>query len=134
MLVYITIIIAVIALVFEFRRQLMMLQQNSYRNDRYSRWLSTSQDSTSAMRLVSGAVLLASLSTLTPAIWISAGAHMRSVSDKHNHPCPKEIQKPLVMTRRASRILLTMLLLAAIPTVICLFVCQGSRNVTDICS
>ena len=33
MLVYITIIIAVIALVFEFRRQLMMLQQNSYRNE-----------------------------------------------------------------------------------------------------
>lgn len=29
------------------------------------------------------------------------------------------------MTRRASRILLTMLLLAAIPTVICLFVCQA---------
>ncbi len=125
MLVYITIIIAVIALVFEFRRQLMMLQQNSYRNDRYSRWLSTSQDSTSAMRLVSGAVLLASLSTLTPAIWISAGLICAVSLTNTIILVRKKYKKPLVMTRRASRILLTMLLLAAIPTVICLFVCQA---------
>lgn len=125
MLVYITIIIAVIALVFEFRRQLMMLQQNSYRNDRYSRWLSTSQDSTSAMRLVSGAVLLASLSTLTPAIWISAGLICAVSLTNTIILARKKYKKPLVMTRRASRILLTMLLLAAIPTVICLFVCQA---------
>lgn len=125
MLVYITIIIAVIALVFEFRRQLMMLQQNSYRNDRYSRWLSTSQDSTSAMRLVSGAVLLASLSTLTPAIWISAGLICAVSLTNTIILARKKCKKPLVMTRRASRILLTMLLLAAIPTVICLFVCQA---------
>lgn len=125
MLVYITIIIAVIALVFEFRRQLMMLQQNSYRNDRYSRWLSTSQDSTSAMRLVSGAVLLASLSTLTPAIWISAGLICAVSLTNTIILARKKYKKPLVMTRRASRILLTMLLLAAIPTVIYLFVCQA---------
>ena len=125
MLVYITIIIAVIALVFEFRRQLMMLQQNSYRNDRYSRWLSTSQDSTSAMRLVSGAVLLASLSSLTPAIWISAGLICAVSLTNTIILVRKKYKKPLVMTRRASRILLTMLLLAAIPTVICLFVCQA---------
>ncbi len=127
MLVYITIIIAVIALVFEFRRQLMMLQQNSYRNDRYSRWLSTSQDSTSAMRLVSGAVLLASLSTLTPAIWISAGLICAVSLTNTIILARKKYKKPLVMTRRASRILLTMLLLAAIPTVIYLFVCQAQE-------
>lgn len=128
MLVYITIIIAVIALVFEFRRQLMMLQQNSYRNERYSRWLSTSQDSTSAMRLVSGAVLLASLSTLTPAIWISAGLICAVSLTNTIILARKKYKKPLVMTRRASRILLTMLLLAAIPTVICLFVCQAQES------
>ena len=125
MLVYITIIIAVIALVFEFRRQLMMLQQNSYRNDRYSRWLSTSQDSTSAMRLVSGAVLLASLSTLTPAIWISAGLICAVSLTNTIILVRKKWKKPLVVTRRASRVLLTMLMQAAIPTVICLFVCQA---------
>ena len=111
MLVYITIIIAVIALVFEFRRQLMMLQQNSYRNDRYSRWLSTSQDSTSAMRLVSGAVLLASLSTLTPAIWISAGLICAVSLTNTIILARKKYKKPLVMTRRASRILLTLSLI-----------------------
>ena len=128
MLVYITIIIAVIALVFEFRRQLMMLQQNSYRNDRYSRWLSTSQDSTSAMRLVSGAVLLASLSTLTPSIWVSSGLICAVSLTNTIVLARKKYKKPLVMTRRASRILATMLLLAAIPAVICLFVClaQGA--------
>lgn len=128
MLVYITIVIAAIALVFEFRRQLMMLQQNSYRNDRYNRWLSTSQDSTSAMRLVSGAVLLASLSTLTPAIWISSGLICAVSLINTIILARKKYKKPLVMTSRASRILTTMLLLAAIPAVICVFVClaQGA--------
>lgn len=41
------IVIAVINLVMEMKRDLMMLQQNSYRNERYRRWLSTSGDTTS---------------------------------------------------------------------------------------
>ena len=40
-----------IALFFELRRDLMMLQQNSYRNSRYMQWLRESGDSTSMSRL-----------------------------------------------------------------------------------
>ena len=61
----IAIVLASINVVLEFKRDLMMLQQNSYRNERYNRWLSTSHDTTSTMRLVSGAVVLAALSTLS---------------------------------------------------------------------
>lgn len=46
------IVIAVINLVMEMKRDLMMLQQNSYRNERYRRWLSTSGDTTSWVRLL----------------------------------------------------------------------------------
>lgn len=122
MFAYITIVIAAIALVFEFRRQLMMLQQNSYRNERYERWLTTSQDSTSTMRLISGAVLLASLSTLSP--WaVSLG--LISLVSLINIAilARKKYKKPLVMTRRATRILATMLILAAILFGAVMFIC-----------
>ena len=42
-------LLAVWCYVVEFRRDLMMLQQNSYRNERYNRWLHASQDTTSVM-------------------------------------------------------------------------------------
>ena len=40
-------LVAIACYFIEFRRDLMMLQQNSYRNERYNRWLHTSQDTTS---------------------------------------------------------------------------------------
>ena len=59
-------VLALTSLYFEFRRQLMMLQQNSYRNERYRRWLSESGDSTTVVRLVTAAVAMASLNALYP--------------------------------------------------------------------
>ena len=109
----IAIVIAVVNVVLEFRRDLMMLQQNSYRNERYNRWLSTSQDTTSTMRLVSGAVVLASLSTLSIPIVACNLVALVSIVNIFNL-ANKKYKKPLVMTRRAWRIFSTMLLLAAI--------------------
>ena len=37
--------------IVELRRDLMMLQQNSYRRERYLRWLKASGDTTSMMRI-----------------------------------------------------------------------------------
>lgn len=111
--IIIAIVLAVINVVLEFKRDLMMLQQNSYRNDRYNRWLSSSQDSTSTMRLVSGAVVLASLSTLSlPMISIGLVAII-SIVNIFNLAGQK-YKKPLVMTPRATRIFSVMLGLAAI--------------------
>lgn len=42
---------ALLNLWLEMRRDMMMLQQNSYRNERYTRWLRTSADTTSGWRL-----------------------------------------------------------------------------------
>ncbi len=122
--IIIAILLAIINVVLEFKRDLMMLQQNSYRNDRYNRWLSSSQDSTSTMRLISGAVVLASLSTLSlPLISVDLVAVI-SIVNIFNLAGQK-YKKPLVMTPRATRIFSVMLGLAAIiiaaVTVLCVF-------------
>ncbi len=105
------IVIAFIGVVMEFRRDLMMLQQNSYRNERYSRWLSTSQDTTSVMRLVSGAVVLASLSTLSvPLVSLNLVAIVSIVNIFKL--AGSKYKKPLVMTARARRIFAVMIILA----------------------
>lgn len=87
----------------ELARDLMMLQQNSYRNERYRRWLVTSADTTSVMRLVSMAVVLASLSTLSNAM---VGAILIIVVSAANYLilAGRRYKKPLVWTPRARRI------------------------------
>lgn len=110
---YIALITASINVGYEFRRDLMMLQQNSYRNERYRRWLDTSGDTTSIMRLVSMAVVLASLSTLaTPiigTILITAVSVINSISLAR-----RKYKKPLVWTPRACRIYAVMVIIALI--------------------
>ena len=106
---------ALLGMFVEFKRDLMMLQQNSYRPERYRRWLTTSQDTTSTMRLVSGAVALAAMSTLSVPlagmsliILISAINTLRLIRVHY--------KKPLVFTPRARRIYAVMALLAVIVT------------------
>lgn len=53
--------VAVAALAAEFSRTLMMVQQNSYRIDRYNRYLSTSGETTSAGKLASVMLFLVAL-------------------------------------------------------------------------
>lgn len=118
----IAIVLAVICMVYEFRRQLMMLQQNSYRNERYRRWLSASQDSTSTMRLITGAVALASLSTLSVPMVSLGLVTLISVVNIFSL-ANRKYKKPLVMTKRAWRILATMLVLAAIPIAAVILIC-----------
>lgn len=104
-------LVAIACYFIEFRRDLMMLQQNSYRNERYNRWLHTSQDTTSVMRLVSGAVVLASMSTLSVpymAMGLVTAVSLVNVITLAR----RKYKKPLVMTRRAWRILGVMILLS----------------------
>lgn len=107
------IILVLILLYFEYRRVLMMLQQNSYRNQRYRRWLKTSQDSTSIMRLLTGASALASLSTfanpyIVPVLVCIVALIDILILSK------KKYKKPLVMTKRAMRIFATMWIISII--------------------
>lgn len=109
----VTILIAFVCVIFEFLRDLMMLQQNSYRNERYDRWLKQSQDTTSTMRLVSGAVVLASLSTLSvPVVSLALISCVSLVNIMIL--ARRKYKKPLVLTARARRIFAVMILLALI--------------------
>lgn len=99
----IALIAAVAGMFMELRRDLTMLQQNSYRIDRYRRWLKASGDTTSVVRLLAVAVVLVSMSSLSlPMVSmvlvfiISVVASVRLTAMRY--------KKPLVMTRRAWRI------------------------------
>lgn len=113
-------------LAIELKRDLMMFQQNSYRAERYGRWLSTSGDSTSLWRLGGLAILFLTLSTFGRP-WISmvlcvvfGGASFFTLAGR-------KYKKPLVWTARAKRIYSVAVLLAAGVVAVCeaLF-CDGS--------
>ncbi len=58
-------IVAVQNLVLEIKRDLMMMQQNSYRPERYRRWLKNSGDTTGWTRLTAMCVFFLSLVSFT---------------------------------------------------------------------
>ena len=60
----IIVLLAALNVVYEYKRDLMMLQQNSYKNDRYCKWLRVSSDTTSMWRLSGIIVFFMSLAGL----------------------------------------------------------------------
>ena len=111
-------LVAIASLVAELRRDLTMLQQNSYRPERYMRWLKASGDTSSVVRLVSLAIfffgLAMSLSTvnatMTLVLIITAVTFSKNVT--------RHYKKPLVMTKRAWRIF-------SVQLVLCVIVCAA---------
>ena len=100
------------AVILELRRDLMMLQQNSYRHERYMRWLRQSGDTTSVSNLLGYALILMSLAVTVAVGQIGVTVAMavfglwralRLASAKY--------KKPLVMTGRAKRLYTTELVL-----------------------
>ncbi len=87
----------------ELKRDLMMLQQNSYRNDRYMRWLRASGDTTSVIRLTGIVVLLFLLTPMVPAVVAMLCALLYSVCAA-GRLLGAIYKKPLVWTARAKRI------------------------------
>lgn len=87
----------------ELQRDLMMFQQNSYRRDRYLRWLRSSSDTTSMWRLSALIIFLISLTGFgleliaMPLIGLFACAHWGALA-------AKKYKLPLVWTKRALRI------------------------------
>lgn len=97
----------------ELRRDLMMLQQNSYRRDRYMRWLSQSGDTTSGWRLagiiVTGICLTPFYPPTPGIVLLGIFAVLSMVSLMR-----RRYKKPLVMTPRALRIYITAIVLGAL--------------------
>lgn len=106
-------IFSIVLVTLEFRRDLMMFQQNSYRPDRYRHWLAESGDSTSMMRLGGFIVFFAAIvgfgHIIAGDILIAIFSLFASINLAR-----RKYKKPLVMTMRATRILVTSLVMAAI--------------------
>lgn len=136
------IIITVIAVVSlaanlcaELKRDLMMFQQNSYRPERYGKWLSVSGDSTSMWRLGALAILFLTLSTFArPWISMILGAGFGCIS--FFSLTGRKYKKPLVWTARSKRIYTVALLSAACVAGICeaLFFDGGFERAVYLCA
>lgn len=101
-------VLAAIDLYFVYARDLMMLQQNSYRNERYVRWFNQSGESTTYLRLFQAVALFCLLVrripeeiTFTIVIIILIWQIVSLAGKKY--------KKPLVWTARVKRIFFTML-------------------------
>ncbi len=97
-------IVAIINLAIEYRRDLLMLQQNSYRPERYMKWLRTSGDTTSIIRILTYACILAIASPDFRIILTGiVGFTILSLCNIYSLARQK-YKKPLVWTARAKRI------------------------------
>lgn len=105
-------IAAVADLLKVFSRDLMMLQQNSYRNERYMRWFSNSGESTNIGRIF---CCIGLLFLLVHHIPFFAGAAVAAIVClwQFTRLCTAKYKKPLVWTPRAKRIYGVMLALTA---------------------
>lgn len=96
-------ITGLVNLALEFKRDLMMLQQNSYRSERYLGWLRTSGDTTSWVRLVTylalGCLLLNTMPLVAACVIAMIPLLYNIVS-----LIKAKYKKPLVWTARAKRI------------------------------
>lgn len=101
------------SLFFEFWRMLMMLQQNSYRNERFAHWLNTSADTTSMPRLMGMIVFFASLVNFVPALAGYVIMVLFFVCDAWTL-ARKKYKKPLVWTKRVWRLFTVMVSMALI--------------------
>lgn len=106
-------LVAALNLFDELKRDLMMLQQNSYRNERYIRWLKQSGDTTSVIRLCGVASFLFAMSTISfPMLSMMCILAVAAVNSYKLMTA--KYKKPLVMTRRARRILAVSLVLSVV--------------------
>lgn len=99
----VAVVTGVIALYFELRRDLMMLQQNSYRPERYYKWIGESGDTTSGWKLcglVAFFASMASFKVLWGAIAMVALFNIILLC----YLASRKYKKPLAVTKRVWRI------------------------------
>ena len=108
---------AVFNMVMRLRLDLQMLQQNSYRNERYGKWLRTSGDVQSLSRLIDLLVVLLLFTPFPKVFTLSAGAVIMIV--KGFSVLTRKQKKPLVMTKRVWRLFVEILVFIAIVASFC---------------
>lgn len=105
------ILVAATDLAMVCRRELMMFQQNSYRADRYTKWFKMAGESTSFGRLGALIALFFLLVYHIP-YFIGASIAIIILAVQAVNLIKAKYKKPLVFTRRATRIYVTMAVLA----------------------
>lgn len=113
LLAIVAMVCCVLALFTEFSRTLMMVQQNSYRIDRYNRYLSDSGETTSVVKLVAMALFMAALIPGVPNVLaIGLPGVYAAAMIVRQALLQRTYKHPVVWTRRALRIYSLMLFLA----------------------
>ena len=116
------------ALVLELRYDLMMLQQNSYRPERYRRWLSKSGDTTSFPKLFSYIIVLvwpnAFGSHILPVVEVLAILLLGIVTSRKM--AVAKYKKPLAWTARVKRLFTVQILLSALISAALILYCADS--------
>ncbi|MBR4722598.1 MAG: hypothetical protein IK053_06055, partial [Muribaculaceae bacterium] len=97
------VLLSISALLLDLKRSLMMLQQNSYRNERYFRWLNESGDSTSYSRIIAILIAMSGMIHFIPLDYTIIAAILFSIYLIFKQSRQK-YKKPLVFTKRAIRI------------------------------
>ncbi len=120
------IIIAAFCLTLTLRRDLMMLQQNSYRQDRYVKWINAGGETTTFRRIFAMIALLLPLAFPTVTLLTYPIAAIICLWSGIDLALAK-YKKPLVMTTRATRLFATSLTIAAIATVLALTLSYSMR-------
>ena len=123
-------VVTAIYMVMVYRRDLMMLQQNSYRNERYTRWFNTSGESTQPARILGCIALFVMLVHIFHPL-IKAAIALAVVVGCLVSLARARYKKPLVMTARARRILFTALGLSAL---LALVVWGLTHNTVTLCA
>lgn len=115
----------------EYQRCLMMLQQNSYRQERYRRWLSQSGDSTSVPRLLGMAVFLASMVVWTQTDWCMGLMGLFGLVNLIAL-IRQKYKKPLVWTPRVRRLYAVMVVLSAIIIAAAIIIFGGGNTLDSL--
>ncbi|MCM1310773.1 MAG: UDP-N-acetylmuramoyl-tripeptide--D-alanyl-D-alanine ligase [Bacteroides sp.] len=123
------ILLGVAALALEFGRTLMTVQQNSYRIDRYWRYLKSSAETTSVVKLLVAAMFFVCLSSYTSStvaeIVVVVVSLILTVRQLRLH---KNYKHPVVWTPRVRRIFAVMFVLAAAMCVLLSLIPIGGKT------
>ena len=87
-------------------KDLQMLQQNSYRNERYIQWIKNSGDTTSIRRLFNVVLFVLAISSLSDSIFVLSAAAISMIVECVILIMHKS-KKPLVFTKRIWRLFLS---------------------------
>lgn len=112
--------VTVVYLCMNYKVDLQMMQQNSYRNNRYFKWWKTNNDYCSVSRIVDLIVLLLMLSQFNK-IYVVIPLSTGILAAKAAILTKKRYKKPLVFTKRVWRLFITMCVFSAIVTAIVAF-------------